>query len=100
MGERRKPPSKGSLSNEVMEAFWLEERFPTVPEAMGEGKRASFHSCGERCKRRVQQGGGGDRRPTARQEHHCSFSGVLKAADQLLVQAITPSACKVKRTQI
>ena len=49
MGEKRKTPSEGFL-NEGMEPFWLKERFPTVPEAMGEDKRISFHSSWEQCK--------------------------------------------------
>lgn len=37
--------------NNGMEAFWLEKRFPLVPEAMGEGKSISFHSSWERWER-------------------------------------------------
>lgn len=88
MGEKRKTPSEGFLLNEGMEPFWLKERFPTVPEAMGEDKWISFHSSWEQWKRRVQRGEGGDGRPTAGQAHHCSSSGALKAAVQLLGQAL------------
>lgn len=42
MGEKRKTPSEGFLLSEGMEPFWLKERFPTVPEAMGEEKKDFF----------------------------------------------------------
>lgn len=87
LGEKRKTPSEGFL-NEGMEPFWLKERFPTVPEAMGEDKKDFFPQLPGTVERRVQRGEGGDGRPTAGQAHHCSSSGELKAAVQLLGQAL------------
>lgn len=84
-----------------MEAFWLEERFLAVSEAMGEGKSISFRSSWERWKRRVQSKewvGTEDGGATA----PLQFPGGLKAVDQLLAPAITGqlnSTCKLKWAQ-
>lgn len=82
-----------------MEPFWLKERFPTVPEAMGRGQRISFHSSGTVEKAGAERGEGGDGRPTAGQAHHCSSSGELKAAVQLLGQALIVTELLSSHTQ-
>lgn len=46
LGERRKTPSQGALMDTGVKAFWLEERYPPVPEAMEEGGSISFHKSG------------------------------------------------------
>lgn len=56
---------------------------------MGEGKSISIHSSWEQWKRRVQQRRGEDKKIYCEEQHHRSFSGVMKAADELLALAIT-----------
>lgn len=63
--------------NKGFKAFWSDERFSPVLEAM-EGKGIPFPSSWEWWKRRVQHRVGKDLRPTARKRHHCSSSKQLE----------------------